>query len=50
VRQEDVVVGEGDAIEFIAPDDALALDLSATARALLPGFFASELYHQLARH
>lgn len=48
-RQEDVVLGEGDAMEFIAPKDALALDLAATPRALLPGFFASEEYARLAR-
>jgi 8-oxo-dGTP diphosphatase len=48
-RQEEVVLGEGDAMEFIAPKDALALDLAATPRALLPGFFASETYARLAR-
>lgn len=47
-RQEDVVLGEGDAMVFIAPNDVLALDLAATARALLPGFFASEAYQKLA--
>jgi 8-oxo-dGTP diphosphatase len=47
-RQEDVVLGEGDAMEFIAPEDALALDLAAPARALLPGFFASDVYRRLA--
>ena len=48
-RQEDVVLGEGEAMEFIAPGDALALDLSATAHELLPKFFASEDYLRLAR-
>lgn len=46
--QEDVVLGEGDAMEFIAPEAALALDLALAARALLPGFFASAAYHLLA--
>ena len=46
-RQEDVVLGEGDAMEFIAPADALALDLAATPRALLPAFFASAAYQRL---
>ena len=44
--QEDVVLGEGDAMEFIAPEQALALDLAATPRALLPAFFASDAYRQ----
>ncbi|HEX9037083.1 MAG TPA: NUDIX hydrolase [Ktedonobacterales bacterium] len=48
-RQEDVVLGEGDAMEFIAPRDAIGLDLAASARALLPDFFASEAYQRLAR-
>ncbi len=48
-RQEDIVIGEGEAMEFIAPEDALALDLAATARELLPEFFASETYLRLAR-
>jgi 8-oxo-dGTP diphosphatase len=47
-RQEDVMLGEGAAMEFIAPTDALRLDLAATPRALLPGFFASEAYQRLA--
>ena len=47
-RQEDVVLGEGDAMEFIVPDAALTLDLAATPRALLPGFFASDAYQRLA--
>jgi 8-oxo-dGTP pyrophosphatase MutT (NUDIX family) len=47
-QQEDVVLGEGDAMEFIAPPDALALELAAAARGLLPDFFASEAYQRLA--
>lgn len=48
-RQEDVVLGEGAAMEFIAPEKALTLDLAATARAMLPDFFASETYRRLAQ-
>jgi 8-oxo-dGTP diphosphatase len=48
-RQEDIILGEGDAMEFIAPEDALALDLGPTARLLLPEFFGSEDYLRLAR-
>jgi 8-oxo-dGTP pyrophosphatase MutT (NUDIX family) len=48
-RQEDVVLGEGAAMEFIAPEHALTLDLANTARAMLPEFFASETYRRLAR-
>jgi 8-oxo-dGTP pyrophosphatase MutT (NUDIX family) len=48
-RQEDIVLGEGAAMEFIAPQHALALDLASTARAMLPEFFTSETYRRLAR-
>ncbi len=48
-RQEDVILGEGVAMEFIAPEDTLALDLTPTARAILPEFLASETYLRLAR-
>lgn len=48
-RQEDVVLGEGAAMAFIAPGDALTLDLAATAREVLPEFFVSEAYLRLAR-
>lgn len=46
--QDDITLGEGDAMVFTAPDAALALDLAATARALLPRFFASPLYRRLS--
>lgn len=49
-RQEDIVLGEGAAMEFIAPEHALTLDLASTARAMLPEFFDSETYQRLARH
>jgi 8-oxo-dGTP diphosphatase len=48
-RQEDVILGEGEAMEFIAPADALALDLGPTARMLLPEFLAGPIYQQLMR-
>ena len=48
-RKEDVILGEGAAMEFIAPEVALTLDLATTARAMLPEFFASETYRRLAR-
>ncbi|HEV2458454.1 MAG TPA: P1 family peptidase [Ktedonobacterales bacterium] len=46
-RQEDVVVGEGQAIAFVAPAQALALDLSRSARDLVPRFLASAAYRRL---
>jgi 8-oxo-dGTP diphosphatase len=46
-RQEDVVLGEGQAMVFQTPDQALALDLGNTARRVLPQFFASPEYAQL---
>lgn len=48
-RQKDVILGEGAAMEFIAPADALALDLVPTARMLLPEFFAGPVYRRLLR-
>ena len=49
-RQEDIVLGEGDAMVFTAPDDALALDLAFSARFFIPRFLASPLYHRLAEN
>jgi 8-oxo-dGTP diphosphatase len=48
-RQEDVILGEGAAMEFVAPADALALDLVPTARMLLPGFLTGPVYRRLMR-
>ena len=48
-RQEDVVLGEGQAMVFHAPEAALTLDLGNTARRVLPQFFASPEYEQLIR-
>jgi 8-oxo-dGTP pyrophosphatase MutT (NUDIX family) len=47
-RQEDVVLGEGQAMVFLAPDQALALDLGVTAKVVLPLFLASPQYAALA--
>jgi 8-oxo-dGTP diphosphatase len=46
-RQADVVLGEGQAMLFLAPDDALTRDLGVTARLLLPRFVASTAYKRL---
>lgn len=44
LTDEDIVVGEGRQIVFVAPDAVESLDLSETARAAVPGFLTSELY------
>ncbi|WP_432977703.1 NUDIX hydrolase [Dactylosporangium sp. CA-233914] len=46
--QADVVVGEGQAMVFLTPEEALRLDLGVTAALLLPGFLASPQYRTLA--
>lgn len=46
-RQEDVVLGEGDAMVFTSPEDALALDLAFSARYFVPLFLASPDYRRL---
>lgn len=46
-RQEHVVLGEGAAMEFTAPERIDALDLTASARYVLPRFLASEAYSRL---
>ncbi len=48
-RQEDIVLGEGQAMVFLEPDEALRRDLGVTAALLLPRFVASEQYAELAR-
>ena len=45
--QDDVVLGEGQAMVFLTPDEALAVDLGATARALLPMLLTSGRYAEL---
>jgi 8-oxo-dGTP pyrophosphatase MutT (NUDIX family) len=47
--QDDVVLGEGQAMVFLTPDDALTRDLGVTAALLLPKFLASEQYRALAK-
>jgi 8-oxo-dGTP pyrophosphatase MutT (NUDIX family) len=42
--QEDVVLGEGQAMVFLPPDDVLARDLTVTAALLVPGFLTSREY------
>jgi 8-oxo-dGTP pyrophosphatase MutT (NUDIX family) len=46
-RQEHVVLGEGAAMEFTAPERIETLDLAASARYVLPRFLASEAYSRL---
>ncbi|HTJ39498.1 MAG TPA: NUDIX domain-containing protein [Dactylosporangium sp.] len=46
--QDDVVLGEGQAMVFLTPEEALARDLGVTAALLLPKFLASEQYRALA--
>jgi 8-oxo-dGTP diphosphatase len=45
-RQEDVVLGEGQAMRFVAPDELRALALAPHAVDLLPRFLASPAYRQ----
>ncbi|GAA0736393.1 NUDIX domain-containing protein [Dactylosporangium roseum] len=46
--QEDVVLGEGQAMVFLTPEEALSRDLGVTAAALVPGFLDSPQYRALA--
>jgi mutator protein MutT len=46
--QDDVVLGEGQAMLFLSPEDALARDLGVTAAIVLPRFLSSERYRALA--
>jgi 8-oxo-dGTP diphosphatase len=46
--QDDVVLGEGQAMLFLSPQDALARDLGVTAAIVLPRFLSSERYRALA--
>lgn len=45
----DVVLGEGRRIVFVGADEVAALDLTVSARAILPELLASEEYARLAR-
>jgi 8-oxo-dGTP diphosphatase len=42
--QDDVVLGEGQAMVFLPPAEVLALDLATTAALLVPGFLSSPEY------
>ena len=46
-RQEDVVLGEGQAMVFLPPAEALARDLGVTAKLVLAPFLGSQQYHAL---
>jgi 8-oxo-dGTP diphosphatase len=46
-RQEDVVVGEGAAMEFVEPARALTLNLARNARYFVPLFLSSPEYRRL---
>jgi 8-oxo-dGTP diphosphatase len=49
--QDDVVLGEGQAMVFLAPEEAFERDLAFTAQMLLPPFLASDQYSALrSRH
>jgi 8-oxo-dGTP pyrophosphatase MutT (NUDIX family) len=48
-RQEDVVLGEGQAMTFVPPNQALQLDLSPSAAYFVPLFLTSEQYRSLCR-
>lgn len=48
-RQEDVVLGEGAALEFVPIDNVVTLDLARETRDFLTRFLVSGSYHQLAR-
>lgn len=46
-RQDEVVLGEGQAMVFMLPDEARRTDLGVTARLVLAPFLESETYRQL---
>src|SRR5262245_49671172 len=49
--QDDVVLGEGQAMMFLTPEEAVRRDLGPTAEVLLPLFLASDEYSALrSRH
>ena len=45
--QDDVVLGEGQAMVFLTPDEAISRDLGVTAQLLLPTFLAADEYAAL---
>ncbi|MEV4513005.1 NUDIX domain-containing protein [Dactylosporangium sp. NPDC049525] len=46
--QDEIVLGEGQAMVFLTPEEALARDLGVTAALLVPSFLASSQYRALA--
>ncbi len=46
-RQEDVVLGEGAALRFVAPDDAKGLSFASRVDRVVPAFLASAEYRGL---
>jgi 8-oxo-dGTP pyrophosphatase MutT (NUDIX family) len=46
--QDDIVLGEGQAMVFLTPEEALARDLGVTAAVVLPKFLRSDRYRALA--
>jgi 8-oxo-dGTP pyrophosphatase MutT (NUDIX family) len=46
-RQEDVVLGEGAALRFVAPEDAIRLPFASRVDRLVPAFLASAEYRGL---
>ena len=49
VRDEDIVVGEGRRIVFVAPEMVPTLDMAESCATFLPKFLASETYQRLSR-
>ena len=47
--QDEVVLGEGQAMVFLTPEEALARDLGVTAALLMPDFLASSQYRALVQ-
>lgn len=47
--QADLVLGEGQALRFVPPEEACALDLSFSAAYLVPHFLRSPMYQTIAR-
>jgi mutator protein MutT len=46
--QDQIVLGEGQAMVFLTPEEALRRDLGVTAALLVPGFLASSQYRALS--
>jgi 8-oxo-dGTP pyrophosphatase MutT (NUDIX family) len=47
-RQEDVILGEGDAMVFTEPERILSLDLGVSAQFIMPRFLASAEFRRLS--